>query len=93
MSIRVTHVRLSAGGYAHEHITDLRWVSYETSKSGDSSKSTIVNWIDVEGGTAYVESGTTKVPVRVVKPSGQTPYLRTQANRTWTDNLLSLPRF
>ena len=34
-----------------------------------------------------------RITVLVVRPSGGTPYLRTYANGTWTDNLLSLPRF
>ena len=52
-----------------------------------------MKFIDVDHGKAYVESSTSKVEVGVVKPQGGTPYLRTFANGTWTDNLLSLPRF
>jgi hypothetical protein len=93
MSINITHVRLSAGGTQHEHITDLKWINSGDNKEGSSTKAVIVDWIDVKKGQAYVESSATKVPVLVVKPSGMTPYLRTQANGVWTDNLLSLPRF
>ena len=94
MSIRITHIRLSSNyDVDHENITDFRWVGYEDGKTGDSSKAILVDWIDGQGGKAYVESSRTKVAVGVVKPQGRKPYLRTYANGSWTDNLLSLPRF
>lgn len=92
MSIKITNVRLSAGGYLDEHITELKWVNYEDGKHGESARSTLVEWID-GGGKAFVEANYTKVPVLVVRPTGGSAYLRTQANGTWTDNLLALPRF
>lgn len=92
MSVRITAIHLSQGGYAHEHITDVKWTSYEDDSSGQSTKAATIDWID-KGGKAYVASATTKVPVLVIRPQGGTPYLRTYANGTWTDNLLSLPRF
>lgn len=93
MAVRITAVRLSQGGYLHEHITDVKWTSYENGNTGQSTKAEMVKWIDVDKGRAYVETATSKVEVGVVKPQGGTPYLRTYANGTWTDNLLSLPRF
>ena len=93
MTVRITAVRLSQGGYLNEHITDVKWTSYQDGSTGQSTKATMVKWIDVDEGKAYVEAATSKVEVGVVKPQGGTPYLRTIANGTWTDNLLSLPRF
>lgn len=93
MAVQITAVRLSQGGYLNEHITDVKWTSYQDGSTGQSTKATMVQWIDVDGGKAYVEGATSKVEVGVVKPQGGTPYLRTFANGTWTDNLLSLPRF
>ncbi|MBM7331363.1 DUF3892 domain-containing protein [Agrobacterium sp. S2] len=93
MSIRITAIRLSDTRYNdHQHITEFRWTGYEDGNNGQSSKQQLVEWID-SGGRAYVESGSGRVSVGVVKPSGGTPYLRTVANGTWTDNLLSLPHF
>lgn len=92
MAVRITAVRLSQGGYLNEHITHVRWVEYDTNKSGDDTKAQMVQWID-NGVQAFVESYTTKVAVLVVRPQHGEPYLRTYANGTWTDNLLSLPRF
>lgn len=93
MSIRVTHIRMSVGGTLHEHITDYRWVGYEDGEEGQSTRQKLVDWIAGEGGVAYVESAASRVLVGVVNPTHGHPYLRTYANETWTDNLLSLPRF
>lgn len=94
MSVRITHIRLSSSyPKDHEHITDFKWVSYEDGTVDQSSKAAMVTWIDDKGGKAYVESSSTKVSVGVVKPSNGEAYLRTYANGTWTDNLLSLPTF
>ncbi|MFF2269297.1 DUF3892 domain-containing protein [Cellulosimicrobium cellulans] len=92
MSLRITHIRLQPGYSDHEHIVMYRWVNRETGAQGDSDKPAMVAWID-DGGVAYVEQGGSRVRVGVVRPSGRQPYLRTYANETWTDNLLSLPRF
>lgn len=93
MAVRITAVHLSQGGYLNEHITDVKWTSYDDGSTGQSTKADMVKFIDVDHGKAYVESSTSKVEVGVVKPQGGTPYLRTFANGEWTDNLLSLPRF
>ena len=55
MSIKITNVRLSAGGYLDEHITELKWGNYEGGKHGESARSTLVEWID-GGGKAFVEA-------------------------------------
>lgn len=93
MSIRITHVRLSAGGTRHEQITDLKWVLNQDGSTGSSTKPDLVNWIAKKEGRAFVGSATNKVAVGVVNPTGSQPYLRTCAHDEWTDNLLALPRF
>lgn len=92
MAIRIAKVRLSQGGFAHEHITDIMWVSYDDGALGTNTTAEIVTWLD-DAGRAFVESASTKVEVGVVRPARSRPYLRTFANGVWTDNLLSLPRF
>ena len=84
---------MSAGGTLHEHIAHFGWIGYEDGKGGQSTRQQLVGWIDGESGVVYVKSATSKVRVGVVKPALGYPYLRTYANETWTDNLLSLPRF
>ena len=92
MSIRITHVRLQPGYNDHEHITDYRWTVRESGEQGQSDKATLVAWVDA-GNLAYVEVGGSRVQVGVVKRAGTPWFLRTYANETYTDNLLSLPRF
>jgi len=53
----------------------------------------MVEWIDAQGGRAYVRSSNTIAEVGVIKPQGRAPYLRTYADGEWNNNLLSLPRF
>jgi hypothetical protein len=92
LAIRVTHVRLS-GLDSHENITHFQWVEEGSSKTGSNSKASMVEWIDVQGGRAYVRSSNAIAEVGVIKPQGRAPYLRTYADGEWNNNLLSLPRF
>ena len=93
MTIQITAIRLS-GGTEHEHITNLWWTDPATNQVGDNAKSAIVNWIDNENGTAYVQQpGTARAYVGTVDPgNGRAKYLRTHADGAWNNNLLSLPR-
>lgn len=91
MSIRITAVRLT-GGTTHQHITRLWWTNPANGKSDDSSRATIVSWIENESGEAYVDGGGHRVDVAVVTPTSGPKYLRTHADGVWTDNLLALPR-
>ena len=93
MSIRITHVRFAGTTRDHQHIAAVRWVNREDStKTEDNIVSTIVAWID-KGGKAYSGTGSSEVAVGVVREAGQTPYLRTYADKQWNNNLLSLPTF
>lgn len=92
VSIRITAVRLSDGN-DHEHIVRLWWVNPADSKTGDNSRAEIVNWIEHEGGKAYVEDARGhRQDVLVVTPHVGAKYLRTRADGVWTNNLLALPR-
>jgi hypothetical protein len=93
MSIKITHVRLSAGGTQHEHITDLKWVGDQDGKVDSSTKAVLVDWIENKKGTAHTGSGTSRAEVGVVTPAQGSKYLRTYADGKWNNNLLSLPRF
>ncbi|MGA6164556.1 DUF3892 domain-containing protein [Amycolatopsis magusensis] len=92
MSIRITSVHLE-GGTLHEHIARLRWKNRENGETGESTRSAIVTWIETKKGTAYVSEGGHLVHVGVVTPTHGPKHLRTYADKTWTNNLLSLPRF
>ncbi len=87
--VYITHIRLG-GGASHEHITDVMWKNPADGKTGASTRSVMVEWID-KGNVARVKDSRGEVDVLVVRASP--PYLRTYADGRWTDNLLALPRF
>lgn len=90
--IYITHIRLSPeNSRQHEHITHVYWSEHGTSKEGPWTKQQAVDWIN-GGGEARV-SADQRYDVRVHVVNASPPYLRTAANGTYTDNLLSLPRF
>jgi hypothetical protein len=92
MAIRFIAVRVS-GGTGHEHIVRLWWTNPATAASGDHSRAELVDWIENEGGKAYVEDGAGhRADVGVVTPTYGAKYLRTYADGKWTNNLLALPR-
>lgn len=92
MSIRITHVRFGGTQKTHESITDYKWVNRENGDVGASTKPILVAWVD-NNGTAVVGSGPQEVRVGSVHPDHSAAYLRTYADKTWTNNLLALPTF
>ncbi|GGB90104.1 DUF3892 domain-containing protein [Knoellia flava] len=90
MAIRFTHIHLS-GGTQHQHITHLWWVNPGTGATGDNTRAALVAWIE-QGNAAFVGTGADRVQVGVVDPPSGPKYLRTYADRQWTNNLLALPR-
>lgn len=92
MAIRVTAIRLT-GGQSHEHISHLWWTNPADGKTGDNTRSQLVEWIEKESGKAYVDDQHgNRADVLVVTPTVGQKYLRTYADGKWTDNLLALPR-
>ncbi len=90
--VYITEVHMSGGGSAHEHIADVRWRNPESGDTGESSRETMVDWIQNKGGEARVrdDSGD-DVQVGVV--DANPPFIRTYADGVWADNLLALPRY
>lgn len=89
MKYQITHIRLSNTGFeSNEKITDVKLSNFEVKTIHQVIVSLEVGneyyYTNVDGSTAYVEA---------VFPSSGTPYIRTKANYTTKDNLLSLPRF
>lgn len=92
MAIQITAVRLE-GGPNHEHITRLWWTSASTGQLGENARHELVAWIENQKGTAYTDDGYGhRADVAVITPSHGEKYLRTHADRVWTNNLLQLPR-
>jgi hypothetical protein len=80
------------GGSRHEHIAEHWWLDPGDAKTGQTGTAGMVEYIEKRNGSAKVGSSQGPVEVRVVHPQQGAPYLRTVANKTWTDNLLSLPK-
>jgi hypothetical protein len=91
MAVYIAAVHM-AGGTQHEHISDLIWMNQSTYKSGKSTKAEMVKFID-DGNAAKVSDGTTHATIGVVRETGKAPYLRTFADKKWTDNLLAVQRY
>lgn len=90
MVLYITAVHME-GGSGHEHIAGVAWLNPEGPSSGRSDMATMVDWVRKNEGAARVVDGKTIVTVGVVE--GARPYLRTHADRKWSDNLLALPRY
>jgi len=89
--IYLTEIHLS-GGTSHKHVGAVRWRNPQGGKCGSGSVAVIVSWLrENENNRAYVRYGSKDVRVGVVK--GDPPYLRSYADKTWNDNLLTLPRY
>jgi hypothetical protein len=90
--IEITAIRF-AGGNDHEHITDVQWRSAAT-YAGLIPVPALISWLGAnDANQAVVADGSGRVPVLVVRPSDQPPYIQARADGVWTDNLLTLPTF
>ena len=90
--VYVTSVHL-VGGDRHEHIASVRWTNPQTNEHSQSTRAEMVTWIDSKQGDARVRDRGRDVQIGTVHPQHGQPYLRTHADREWTDNLLALPRY
>jgi len=88
MSYQITHIRLSDSGYSNEHITHVKLSSGVIETVTD-----VVRYIDSSFEYYYTSAYGSKALVESVHPTGRPAYIRTKANSTTRDNLLSLPRF
>lgn len=83
---QITAIRKPNRLSSHEHITH---VKYDGSVH---TRESVIRLIEARTDTFYVSQGGNYSDVGVVYPaSPRLPYLRTYADSTWNDNLLSLP--
>lgn len=87
--VRVT-ARHMVGGEQHEHIASVRWTNPSNGDTGQSTRASMVTFIE-DGNRAVVGEGVQQVEVGVVEASPK--YIRTYADKQWTNNLLALPRY
>jgi hypothetical protein len=90
--IVITGVSVMLGGSTHEHITSIQWLDTSDGISKRSLVSQLVEFAE-QGNALYVGGENGWNQVQVVRTAGQTPYLRSVKDNTYTDNLLYLPRF
>lgn len=94
MAVRITCISKDGGYHLdfHEGITEFGWTNEETRAMGKTDRAGMVDFIQKQGGKAYVKDRLGNVVnVGVVNPVQRTPYLRTYADGKWSDNLLALP--
>ncbi|GAN91770.1 hypothetical protein Gbfr_091_001 [Gluconobacter frateurii M-2] len=94
MSVRITCINKDGGNHENPHtaISYLGWINEETRETGKSTRLELYDWIKNKNGYAYVRdaSGNT-VSVGTAETERGTKYVKTYRDKTWTDNLLSLP--
>lgn len=92
--VRITCIRKDGGNHQnpHEGITNFGWVNEQTRAMGESTRSQMVDFLERQKGTAYVEDSMGNVAyIGVITTTWGSKYLRTHSDGKWTDNLLSLP--
>lgn len=95
MAVRITSIKKDGGNHSnsHEGITDYRWLNPENGNVGESSRAAIVEWLE-KGNLAYVQDRmNNKAYCYVRSINNGSKFLQTVADRTYTDNLLSLPEY
>jgi hypothetical protein len=94
MTIQITAVRYGGTYKTHSSISELRYRDLQTQQVRDVAKPALVAWLDQsKTNQAIVSDGIRSVNVGTVHPQYDSPYVRTYADGTWTDNLLALPIF
>lgn len=93
MSIRITCINKDSGNHENPHvaISHLGWINEATGKTGKNTRIEIYNWIKDDKGHAYVkDKNGNKADLITAITSKGTKYVKTVADETKADNLLSL---
>ena len=88
--VQITAIHM-VGTEHHKHIAEMKWVNSGTGATGASTREAMVTFVRSNPNQAYVQGSTMRafLGVREATP----PYVQTYADSTWTDNLLSLPKY
>ena len=92
MAVRITCIKKSNGFHENPYtaITELGWTSDNDGKSGTSTRFQIVEFLE-NGGVAYViDNLGNKANLITAETNSGLKYVKTVADETKTDNLLSL---
>lgn len=93
MAIRITCVNKDSGNHENPNlaITHLGWINEQTQETGKNTRLEIYNWINDKNGYAYVtDINGNKATVVTAQTNNGTRYLKTEADNSVKNNLLSL---
>jgi hypothetical protein len=93
MAIRITCIRKAGGHHENPYvaISHLQWVEDGTALTGEWTRERMYDWVENQGGEAYVRNGLSRARLMgAISPRG-TRYVKTEPNHTERDNLLKLP--
>ena len=92
MAIRITCINKANGQHENPYvaISHLGWVEDGSGKTGRNTREEIYNWIQNQGGDAYVQAGLARAKVITAVSLRGTKYVKTTADDTDRDNLLKL---
>jgi hypothetical protein len=94
MAIRITCINKDNGYHENPNlaITHLGWINEQTRNTGKHTRLEIYNWIKDENGDAYVtDAYGNSAKVITAETYNGTKYLKTEADSSTKNNLLSLP--
>lgn len=88
MNTRIVAVRVAEPGTHEQHITD-----FKTDSGNEMSKNVMIIYIESWGGVFYTLEDGKRAELIIASDSNGMPYVKTKADSTTKNNLLSLPRF
>lgn len=94
MAIKITCIDKDNGNHDNPNvaITHLGWVKDGDGSSGKSTRLEMYNWIKNDKGEAYVKDGQgNKAKLNTAETISGTKYVKTEADTSTKNNLLSLP--
>ena len=93
MSVRITYITKDHGNHENPYVAieNLGWINEATSKTGNSTRLQMYDWLVNENGQAYVKDaqGNVAYLIGAISPRGN-KYVKTVADETESDNLLKL---
>ncbi len=92
MALEITGIRKPEPNDPHEAISHYRWHDDDDNTNGIDERTALIKWMEDNKVDAYVANGSGKVWCAIRENKYGTKYLQTYADKTWNDNLLSLPQ-
>ncbi|UFH33537.1 DUF3892 domain-containing protein [Chryseobacterium sp. C-71] len=94
MAIKITCINKDNGHHENPNlaITHLGWINEQTRETGKNTRLEIYSWIKDKNGDAYVtDAYGNRAKVITAETYSGTKYLKTEADNSTKNNLLSLP--